>query len=137
MIDLLILGGAYLYTKFHDSVKGKPSPDWTPEDVRSKLLELARITNDEVDKTNNAVDRMGHLVQQHKEQLVKIQAELNGLVPVNVNSQLECIYKWMADHVSSEELALKDLAKKQFNWNVGLSIALGLSWLLVIYLMAK
>ena len=80
----------------------------------------------------------------HEQEIGAIQKELQGLTPLNVNSQLEEIYKWMQEHVASEQRTFSELARKQREmdrkqqaWNIGLACGIGVALILAVLCLVR
>ena len=82
MIDILIMGGTYLYSKLKHGSGG----------ASDKVIELAQICDAEFDKVEASMRQAADALSQHDFQIEAIERELKGLVPASVNSELEAIY---------------------------------------------
>ena len=132
MLDLLILGGAYLYTKYNEKVGGMSSRDWTPDVAREKVIELAKICAEESSKKEKIIESLATTIRNQDGDIKAIQRVLDGLSPINVNSQLDEIYNWMHAHVESEQKELRKMARNQLYWNVILATGAGIAVLFSI-----
>ncbi len=127
MIDILIMGGTYLYSKLKHGSGGGPD----------KVIELAQICDDEFHKVQTSMHQAASVLSRHEDKILIIQKELKGLVPASVNSELAAISRWMEEHVSSEQQTLRKLVKDQLYWNMSLACVAGLALLLSIVALFK
>jgi hypothetical protein len=76
MIDILIwasLGSAYLYEKF---IKKK---DWTIEDAKNGLIEIARKHDEDSEKVKAGLAQLADAIGKQEQNIERIQAERSAL----------------------------------------------------------
>jgi len=109
MIELLLAStGVY---KLYEWIRGKSGPDWTLEDARTGLLDLAKKYNEDSEKIKTEMGRFAEALRDQKQDIDSIQSDVREKIKAELERFADSVSKQRQD-IDSIQTGLRDLDAK-------------------------